>query len=216
MAVMLSSEPAARALFVRSEAACCGSSAARTIRTTCSLSKTSKSPSDARTTNSSLSSSGSAFTSGTADTYGLRNKSPMARDIARIPIARQQPMYDTNPPSASILRRSAATYRGTHKQQARPPAPPAAGRLGRSRGRPRSRLNLGLELATSGLWSSVIGTAAPPRQSTPRESPTWATVSTVGSTRATTAVVPSERPSRSARARKSRSTSLKACSNPAA
>ena len=72
--------------------------------------------------------------------------------------------------------------------------------------------------AGAGVWirirlvvACVIATALPPRQRTPLESPTWAIVSVDSSTSATTAVVPSRRPSRFAMCRKSVSTSWNAC-----
>ena len=63
----------------------------------------------------------------------------------------------------------------------------------------------------SGLWSSVSTTAFPPLHSTPRESPTCATVSVSSCTTATMAVVPSRSPSRPAMLRNSVSVWWKAC-----
>ena len=207
-----------------------------------------------------------AFTSGTADTYGLRNKSPMARDIARIPIARQQPDSTRRIPRKSAGERGErkegrATARADvrhepakrldppplcrnlsrHTQAASSPARSPSCRPPRAQPWPSS-ISAQSRLRARNLRLMVVRDwhrRPPSAEHAPRVADVghgehlwrgadvsargWTTGGgggggvaekervgggevAVGSTRATTAVVPSERPSRSARARKSRST----------
>mmetsp|Transcript_102566 Transcript_102566/g.318912 ORF Transcript_102566/g.318912 Transcript_102566/m.318912 type:complete len:329 (-) Transcript_102566:969-1955(-) len=155
-AVRFSSEPFWKAVRTMHFAASSGSSQCLPAQSTTSwLLRTLWMPSVASTRKESLSDNGSTFTSGSAEDSAvgcLKQRSPKERVIASPWYSRREALLEPRGFAGAAIRHAPRTF------STRPPA--------------RSMRFFSSSL--SGLWSSETATAWPARQSTARESPTWA------------------------------------------